>query len=199
MNNNPQNKNKVSVRAESGGHSFCIDSLSGEILDGECGVEFCIVTHKTVLVPDEIFETSSAARYLSVAGVPCAGDEEPLCISEGGITAVMAVSERFMADVGRRLGGRASFTSPLLGDCGHNGRRVQIQTLGGVSFFKVGDNGRLRFAEALQTDSADDILYYANALDSRFGLNEYLIYICGDGAETTARLLSKYFSSVKCE
>lgn len=197
--NNPSDRSKVSVRTDSGGHSFCVDSLPGEVLNGECVAEFCIATHKTVLVPAEVFEESSAAQYLAVAGVPCAADEEPVWMADGGIVAVAAVARSFKAAVGRLPEGCVSFTSPLLGGCDAGGRRLQINTFGNVSFFRLSDNGRLRVAEALKTDSADDILYYLNELDGRFGLNEYLIYIYGDGAESAAQLAGKYFKNVRCE
>lgn len=191
--------NKVSVRIDSGGHSFSVDTLPREVADGECVAEFCVVTCKTVLVPDEVFDETAAANYLAVAGVPCSADETPVTASANGITAVMAVARTFAEAVGRLSGGRARFTTPLLRECTPEGRRLEISTAGDVSCFRICDKGRLRFAEALRTESAEDILYYTSELRSRFGLDEYIIYICGDSAAEKARLLSKYFKGVICE
>lgn len=199
MNNNPQNDKKVSVRADSGGHSFSFDTLPESLFDGTAQVEFSVSTHKTTLLPAVVFDERSAAKYLAVAGLACREDERALCITCGNIVAVVAVSVEFLARVAETFGARASFTSPLLELCREEGSKMHIRRAGDVSYVVFCVNGKLRFAEAFRTESEEEVLYYVHLLRDRFDLNEYLIYISGEHSEATARLLSKYFSHVKCE
>lgn len=150
---------KVSVRIESGGHSFSVDALPKLAFDENAAVEFVVITHKTVLVPDELFDEAAAGDFLAVAGLPCAAGEKPLCIPDEGCTAVAAVSAECLSEIARQFGPRSRFV----------------------------------------TADADEILYYVCGLDRNFGLGEYHIYIYGDGADETAKLLKRYFKNVKCE
>ena len=199
-NNSPSADNrKVSVRLDSGGHSFSADNLPKRAFAQDVQVEFTVVTHKTVLVPAEAFDPEAAAALLAVAGLPCSADEEPLCITAGDKTAVAAIDCRCATEIARLFGGRAAFVSPLLHDCPAEERRLCIRTLGKVTFFTITDNGRLRFAEAFRTENSDEVLYYTRELDRRCMLEGYLIYIYGDEASETARLLKRYYKKVKCE
>lgn len=189
---------KVSVRIESGGHSFSSDTLPPKVLQA-AEAEFCVVTDKTVLVPDEAFDPEYAERWLAVSGLACNDDELPLCVSRNGVTAIMAVARQCSAAIGREFGQRAHFTTPLLEEYDSEGRKLHIRTIGQVSYFKLYENGRLRFAEALKTEGPGDILYYMHKIDGRFGLDAYHIYIYGEGAAGTRKVLKKYFNRVKCE
>lgn len=190
---------KVSVRIESGGHSFSVDALPKLAFDENAAVEFVVITHKTVLVPDELFDEAAAGDFLAVAGLPCAAGEMPLCIPDEGCTAVAAVSAECLSEIARQFGPRARFVSPMVMRSQSAGRRLYIRTFGKVSYFNLWDEGRLRLAEAFVTADADEILYYVCGLDRNFGLGEYHIYIYGDGADETAKLLKRYFKNVKCE
>ena len=198
-NSRPADKNKVSVRIESGGHSFSLDGLPKKAFDEETTVVFSVITHKTLLVPAELFDQSAAANMLAIAGLECTPDEEPVCTSDNGTVTVMAVAKSAVAAISERFGERARFTSPLSAATNAEGRRLDIRTCGRVSYFTLSEEGRLHFAEALKTDDADEILYYVQAVNNRFILDKYLIYIYGDGAAETAKLLRRYFKGVKCE
>lgn len=199
-NNNPSADNsKVSIRLESGGHSFSADALPDELRNPQTEALFEVVTHKTLLIPSELFERDNAARYLAVAGLACRPDETALTAEKEGMTAVMAVSSKMLNAIRPHFGERAAFTSPLLELENGGGRELRIALYGDVSYFKLSDDGRLRFAEALRTVDFDEILYCLHILDERFGLAAYHIYICGDGAADTAARVKKYFRKVKCE
>ena len=195
----PANVNKVSVRVVSGGHSFCVDGLPKKAFSDDVTVEFEVVTLKTILVPTEVFEAENAEKYLAVAGVPCSADEEAVCITDGWRTAVMAVSTECLAAIDETFGARAVFISPLLHRHDVSGYKLHIRTIGEVSCFKLYADSTLRFAEILPTAGADDVLYYVQGLDAQYGLKAYHIYIYGDGAEETSKVLKRYFKGVRCE
>ena len=190
---------KVSVRVDSGGHSFSVDTLPKRASDKKTTVEFVIVTDKTVLVPSDIFSNQDAEALLAAAGVPCNSDEQPLCISAGEMTAVAAVSKRCAELIAGRFGGRAVFASPLLEEFASDGRKLHIRTFGSTACFKLYEDGRLRFAEMLKTAGEDDVLYYVQGLHDHFALDAYHIYIYGDRSAETAKLLKRYFNNVECE
>lgn len=200
-NNNPSaDVNKVSVRLDSGGHSFSVELLPKKAFDSASVVEFTVITHKSLLIPSEIFEASAAANYLAVAGLACSSAEQPLCMEAGDKTVVAAVDRSCLETIGKQFDSRAVFTSPLLQCCDNPSSKLHICTYDRVACFKLyGEDGRLRFAEMLRCAGSDDILYYVHELSTQFDIDGFLIYICGDHAVESAKLLKKYFGRVKCE
>ena len=198
-NNTSTDVNKVSVRIDSGGHSFSVDTLPAKALEDGVTVEFAVITHKSVLVPSECLDAGDAANWLSVSGLACNSDEQPLCVVSGRHTVVAAVAKTAVEDIAAKIGERAEFTSPLLSHYDSDGKKLHICTFGNVSYFKLYEDNRLRFAEAFKTAGEDDILYYAQGLNAHFGLSGYLIYIYGDRSAETAKLLKRYFKGVRCE
>ena len=190
---------KVSVRIVSGGHSFSVEGLPRKAFDEGVTVEFQVITPKSLLVPAEAFDAASAAGLLAVAGIGCTPAEEPLCIVAGDKVAVAAVATQCLARIDENFGTRAAFTSPLLEECDADGCKLYIRTFGDCCCLRVCENGRLRFAEIMPAATPDEILYYVQTLCDRMECSEYLIYIYGEGASESAKLLRRYFKRVKCE
>lgn len=196
--------NTVSIRLGSGGHAFSEEELAAaasRLNDNPCIVaEFSVETHKTLLVPSEIFDPAAAAGYLAVAGIPCRADEEVISVAAGDMTAVMAADKACTEFIRRTFGDRARFTTPLLTLGGKDAQRtLRIHLCRGVGYFKLCEEGRMRFAEALKTDTTADLLYALQGLDERYGLKGCTIIISGDGAEAQAREVKRYFRKVRCE
>ena len=61
---------EMSIRLRSGGHSFPKE-LPAEYAAAD-RVVCSVLTHKTLLVPTEVFERESAPNYLALAGLGCA-------------------------------------------------------------------------------------------------------------------------------
>ena len=198
-NNSLKDTKIVSVRIDSGGHYFSVDTLPKAAFENSCNVEFSIVTHKTVLVPAEIFEPEAAASYLEIAGLGCAVGERPVYTVRGDKAVVMAIAESCADTLIDRFDSHIAFCSPLLEEFAGKEKALHIRTIGDVSYFKLYDGENLLFAEALMTDSRDETLYYTALLDRKFGLAAYLIYIYGDRQKQTAKLLKRYFKNIKCE
>ena len=64
---------EMSIRLRSGGHSFPKE-LPAEYAAAD-RVVCSVLTHKTLLVPTEVFERESAPNYLALAGLGCAETE----------------------------------------------------------------------------------------------------------------------------
>ena len=64
---------EMSIRLRSGGHSFPKE-LPAEYAAAD-RVVCSVLTHKTLLVPAEVFERESAPNYLVLAGLGCAETE----------------------------------------------------------------------------------------------------------------------------
>ena len=197
--NNSAAIQKVSIRLASGGHSFSVDMLPKRAFDSDAETVFEVITHKCTLVPAEVFEPAAAAAYLAADGRACSADERAVFRIEGDKAVVMAAADSCVAQIDDKFGGRAVLTSPLLREYEAKGRELHICTLGGVSFFKLYDGPKLQYAEAAATADSDEVLYYTTLLDREFALGEYLIYISGDEARKTAKLLKRYYRKVLCE
>ena len=89
-------KNKVSIRLESGGHSFSEEQLSKALASGE-GVEVEIITPRTTLMPAEA--RLAPAEVLRMAGLaPLATECAVESVAVDGRVAVMAVYLKITAD-----------------------------------------------------------------------------------------------------
>lgn len=189
----------VSIRLVSGGHSFSVDTLPKRAFDDDATVEFSVSTHKCLLVPAEVFDAAEAEKYLAAEGIYCAGDERAAYRIEGDKAAVMAVNAACLGQISAQFGGRAYITTPLLREYKAAGRELHIHTVGEVSYFKLYDGARLQYAEAAATADSDEILYYTTLISRAADLTAYIIYISGDNAQKTAKLLKRYFKKVQCE
>ncbi|WP_417013289.1 hypothetical protein [Alistipes sp.] len=156
-----------------------------------------MLSHKTVLVPAEVFERESAANYLALAGLSCTESEcavysEP----QRQQIAVMAVDRAQHRLLTEGAGDRIVYTSPLLHRPDFPKQGVWLMHTDGLLYLKVYDDG-LRLAEAVRAQGTTDVLYYLGRLGRSFLLGNFPIVL--SGSDTLARQLRKYFPDVQCE
>ena len=75
--NTPQSINKVSIQLTLDGHSFSAPALSGEF-PGDGPVEVELLTPRTMLVPEELFDKEHAGEVLAAAGMAALPGECPV-------------------------------------------------------------------------------------------------------------------------
>lgn len=189
-------KNDVSIQLKLGGHSFSTPSLP--TVPTEADVTFIVETHKVTLVPKHVFDESSATSYLSAVGLPCANDETAVYSDINAETiAIMAIDGTTLSEIIGKFGSQAKFTSPLLCNDYDNSRNISIRIIDGIAYIRAFDNG-LQVAEAINTVSDDDILYYTVRIGKALNLDkETAIYI--KGSKSAAKLIKRYFKNVICE
>ena len=104
---------EMSIRLRSGGHSFPKE-LPAEYAAAD-RVVCSVLTHKTLLVPAEVFERESAPNYLALAGLGCAETECAVYSDpQRQQIAVMAVDKECRRQLAETAGDRVTLTSPLL-------------------------------------------------------------------------------------
>lgn len=184
-------KNKVSIRLESGGHSFSEEQLSRALASGE-GVEVEIITPRTTLMPAEAH--LAPAEVLRMAGLaPLATECAVESVAVDGRVAVMAVDSALCA---RLSGCSVAYLSPLASvDCSREG--VQLNLIGSVLYLHIVEDGVLRVAEALPVATDADILYYLERFNEVYLIYNRAVYIKGD--DRLAPIVRRVFKSVICE
>ena len=196
-------QNEVSIRLNSGGHSFSADTLSAlaQRADREPSTRFVFVidTPRVTLVPREEFSAEATESYLAVCGIECLPDEIAIAIDQSApIVAVAAINRTTHESIIAKLGERAEFTNPLLDDRHPEQHCVSICVGEGVCYVRYHKAEGLRFAEALTLGSDEDLLYYTMRIfeAESIALNTP-IYI--NGSHSAAKLLKRYFKHVICE
>lgn len=186
---------EMSIRLRSGGHSFPKE-LPAEYAAAD-RVVCSVLTHKTLLVPAEVFERESAPNYLALAGLGCAETECAVYSDpQRQQIAVMAVDKECRRQLAETAGDRVTFTSPLLFQPKFAGQGAWLIHTDGLLYIKIYDNV-LRLAEVVRAQGTADVLYYLGQLDRTFPLKTYPL--CLSGSDTLARQLRKYFRDVRCE
>lgn len=192
--NNTTPLEEMSIQLRSGGHSFPKELPAGYETAGR--VSCSVLTHKTVLVPSEVFEKESAANYLSLAGLGCAETECAVYSDpQRQQIAVMAIDKNCCRQLTETTD-RLVFTSPLLFQPKFSGPSLWLLHTDGLLYVKLYDN-ILRLAEVVRAQGTTDILYYLGRLDRMFSLKTYPL--CLTGSSTLARQLRRYFRDVRCE
>ena len=172
--NTPQSINKVSIQLTLDGHSFSAPALSGEF-PGDGPVEVELLTPRTMLVPEELFDKEHAGEVLAAAGMAALPGECPVWSApQQNAVAVMAAAENALAAVHERLGGRARYTTPLLCVPQTSVPTVWMYYAAGLLYIKVYD-GKLRFAEVVPAPDEADLLYMLERLGSEFRLRDYTL------------------------
>lgn len=185
------NQNKVSIRLESGGHSFSEEQLTKAVASGE-RVEMEIITPRTTLMPADAH--LSPDEVLRMAGLaPLATECAVKSEAVDGRVAVMAVDSALCA---RLKECSAVFSSPLSSvDCSREGAMLNL--IGSVLYLHIVEGGVLRVAEALPVANDADILYYLERFNEVYLIYNKAAYIKGGSRiETIAK---KFFKSVICE
>lgn len=185
------NQNKVSIRLESGGHSFSEEALAEAVASGEM-VEVEIVSPRTTLMPAEA--RLAPAEVLRMAGLaPLATECAVESVAVDGRVAVMAIDSALCA---RLSGYSVAYLSPLSSvDCSREGAMLNL--IGSVLYLHIVEGGVLRVAEALPVANDADILYYLERFNEVYLIYNKAAYIKGDGR--LQPLARKVFKSVVCE
>jgi len=196
--NTPQSINKVSIQLTLDGHSFSAPALSGEF-PGDGPVEVELLTPRTMLVPEELFDKEHAGEVLAAAGMAALPGECPVWSApQQNAVAVMAAAENALAAVHERLGGRARYTTPLLREVQAGTPTVWAYRTAGLLYIKVSD-GSLRFAGVIPAPDTADVCYFTERLEKEFALKSCELRISGDAAKACGKLLKGYFKRIVCE
>ncbi len=184
---------KVSIQVKLGGLSFSAESVA--VAESADIVEFVIDTPRVTLAPREVVSLDTATDLLRLAGKPCRIGEQSVCSElQADIVAIMAIDHKALTAIVEKWGGCASFTSPLL-DMRHNNENcITIDATDTVCYIRHFEEG-LQYAEAVEYNGAEDILYYTTVRAS--GRADIPIYI--KGSAKVAQLLRKYYKRVICE
>lgn len=186
-------QDKVSIRLESGGHSFSEAVLNEAIASG-VGVEVEIITPRTTLMPAEV--ELSPAEVLRMAGLaPLATECAVACEAHDGRVAVLAIDSAAYSIIAASA--NMACTSPLSAvDTSREG--VALNLCGSVLYLHIVDGGVLRVAEALEVDSDADIVYYLERLNEVYLIYNKMAYIKGD-TQRVSSVVKRFFKSVLCE
>lgn len=184
----------MSIRLRSGGHSFPKE-LPAEYAAAD-RVVCSVLTHKTLLVPAEVFERESAPNYLALAGLGCA-ETECAVYSDPQRQQIAVMPSTRSAAVNwprRRRSGDLYLSAAVSAEiCGT--RRMADPYRRAALHKDL--RQRARLAEVVRAQGTADVLYYLGRLDRTFPLKTYPL--CLSGSDTLARQLRKYFRDVRCE
>lgn len=182
---------KVSIRLKSGGHSF--SEREREMLRGAtAGVEVCVITAKTTLIPQEHYDSNLKSYYLTSMGLtPSATEIVVESHPQGGMIAVMAI-EREIIESLKDITSDVSFTSPLLDEAIEQGTIIELSD--NVGFIRVYRDG-LRFAEAVAIDSDADLSYIVERLNDSYGIYNMYARAKGD-VERVCRICKGCFKNL---
>lgn len=185
--------NKVSIRLESGGHTFS----PAECPEVEGVVEVVVSTYKTTLVPAELFVEGDAQHILTAVGcAPAVNERVVASAQQGGIVAVMAISAACYDALTSRYGERLCFTSPLL-EAADMKQGVALHLDSDVLYVRVYDDG-LRFAEAMAVSSDGDVLYYLESINRVYDIYNMYARAMGDAARIK-RVAGRSFKNLDIE
>lgn len=189
-----QPSNRVSIQLTLGGHSFSVESLPQPTSNNDEPILFVADTPRVTLVPTELFDPSIAADYLALNGLGCRSDE--VCVVSDvcdDMVAVIAVATKAFEAIRHKFGERAHFSTPLL-DNSHSDTDALVVICGErTAYIRLYRSG-LRIAEAIETNSPEEVLYYVARLAEINTLGDIPIYIIG--SDETRKLLKKYYKTV---
>lgn len=190
---------KVSIQLALDGHSFSIVGAQGIL--PETAVKIEILTNRTLLVPEELFDPQHAPLLLSADGkTPLAGEKTVWSNPHNGIVAVMAVPSLALQQLHQYFDADTAveYITPLLVDLHPSKPTMLLQLAGGYLYIKIYHAG-LRLAEVLPVPTDTDIRYAIERLDSAFPTKQFALRTVGKEAYRLAKLISDRFKSVRCE
>lgn len=149
-----------------------------------------ILTHKTTLVPAEIFRPEEATLCLEFCGLRCEASE---CVvwsePREGVVAVMAADRSVVEQYPKGT----PYRTPLLeGPVAPTEPTVWLAGYGNLLYIKVYDP-TLRLAEVLHLESEEDILYYVATLGEMIPTRKYRLQTAGEDPAVLKRLLKSQF------
>lgn len=140
-----------------------------------------------------------SVKLLAAAGLPPTESE---CVVHSDlqqeVVAVMAANAEAVAAVTAKFGGRARYTTPLLGPVETTAPTVWMRHTGELLYIKVWDGG-LRFAGVVPATSDADLLYACERLGQEFTLEELVLHIAQPAGKRLRKLLKPYFRQIVCE
>lgn len=190
---------KVSIQLALDGHSFSI--AGSESILPETAVTVEVLTARTLLVPEELFDPQQAAALLAADGKMPSTEEVPVYSApHNGIVAVMAVPSLALQQLYKHVDADTSmeYTTPLLIDLHSEKPTVLLRRIGGYLYIKV-YNTTLRFAEVLPAPTDADVQYAVERLDSEFPAKQYILRVRGKEARRLAKLVGYRYKKVRCE
>ena len=186
---------RMSIRLRSDGHSFPPADAFRSAKDD--GVEICVLTPKTQLVPRELFDAQHAQDYLAAAGLPCDETECAVWSDETApAVAVMALGRTQAEAVRSAAGRKVRFTSPLLEGPVVPGRTAWFCRMEDLLYVKVYDDA-LQFAEAFAYASDEDFSFLLARLDREFEFKRFTACLALEAA-SLRKLLKPYFRRIVC-
>lgn len=188
--------NRVSIRLKSGGHSFSIEELTA-IQDGGYPTDIVVLTTKTTLVPEELFDAAHATDYLSEVGLsPSISEIAINTTSCNGMVAVMAINKRCYEALKTSMSTECVFSTPLLdNEAPTDGSILHLED--NILYVRV-YNGGLKFAEAMECKSDADVLYYLTSINEVY--NIFNTHARAKGETTRLqRIGKKVFKKIVCE
>lgn len=193
------NVKKVSIQLALDGHSFSIVGAQGIL--PEAAVKIEILTPRTLLVPEELFDPQQAPMLLAADGkTPLTGEEVVWSNPHNSVVAVMAVPSQALQQLHQYFdaGTAVEYITPLLVDLRPSKPTMLIQLAAGYLYIKIYGTG-LRLAEVLPVPTDTDVRYAIERLDSTFPTKQYALRTAGKEAYRLAKLISDRFKSVRCE
>lgn len=191
--------NKVSIQLALDGHSFSIVGSSAALSEAVVSVE--ILTPRTLLVPEELFDPSHAETLLAADGkAPLTGEEIVHSAPVEGIVALMAVPAQALRRLRERLDAdtELAYTTPLLTPVHPAKPTVLLHRAAGYLYIRI-YNGGLRLAEVLPTPTDADIRYVLERLETEFPLKQYAAQLTGKEKRRLEKLVGNRFKSIRCE
>ncbi|MDE6865670.1 MAG: DUF3822 family protein [Alistipes sp.] len=189
----------MSIQLALDGHSFSIVGSRAALSEAVVSVE--ILTPRTLLVPEELFDPSHAATLLAADGkAPHTGEEIVHSAPVEGIVALMTVPTKALRRLRERLDTDAelAFTTPLLAPAHPDKPTVLLHQAAGYLYIRI-YNGGLRLAEALPMPTDAAIRYVLERLETEFPLKQYAAQLFGKENRRLEKLVGKRFKSVRCE
>ena len=190
---------KVSIQLALDGHSFSIAGCEGLLPEPVVTVE--ILTARTLLVPEALFDPQHAATLLAADGKRLqTGEVTVHSAPHNGVVAVMAVPAQALQQLRQQFDADTvlTYTTPLLPDIHPKKPTVLLRRTGSYLYIKV-YNPSLQLAEVLPAPTDADILYAVERLDSQFPAKEHHLLLKGRGARPLIKLVGKRYKQVRCE
>lgn len=191
--------NKVSIQLALDGHPFSTEELTAALASGDGTVEVELLTPRTMLVPQELFDEALAVRTLEAAGLaPVEGEEVVWSAPRESIVAVMAFDGRQLDAIRSAGGSRILFTTPLLALQAKEFPCIRVHRAGGLLYIKVFEAG-LRMAEVIAPANEAEAIYFFERLKEEFPPQEFVAVLTGENPRELRRSVGKGYQRVICE
>ncbi len=188
------NTNTVSIRLLSGGHSFSPIAIDDKAKEGSVLIAE-VITHKTTLVPEVMFDRSRLDEYLAFVGLAPAEDEiavySPVVDDK---VAVMTISSECYEKLILTFGGNITFSSPLIqGHAPKQGGLIDL--VDDVLYIRI-FNGGMLFGEAMYVANDADVLFVLEQVNKVYNIYNMHVRARGDVGRLT-KLAKHLFTNLE--